>query len=115
MFAGHGGLSNLVVIVDRNGLQQGASTEETNALEPLGDKWRAFGWDVAEVDGHNHAELLQVLAPRPAATKPLAVIARTIKGSGVSYMMGQVGWHHGVPNAEQFALAMAELDQEYGS
>lgn len=114
MFAGHRGLSNLVVIVDRNGLQQGATTEETNTLEPLADKWRAFGWDVAEVDGHDHAALLDVLAPRPGATRPLAVIARTVKGSGVSYMAGQVGWHHGVPNAEQYALAMAEIEQEYG-
>ena len=110
MTAGHRHLANLIAIVDRNGLQQGARTEETAALEPLADKWRAFGWDVAEVDGHNVEQLLVVLgAPIAERKKPLCVIAKTVKGQGVSFMRDQVGWHHGVPNAAQFEQAMQEL------
>ena len=113
MFAGHRGLGNLTAIVDRNRLQQGARTEETNALEPLADKWRAFGWEVAEVDGHDHAALLEVLArPLEPRARPLCVIAHTFKGEGVSFMRDQVSWHHGVPNAEQYAQAMKELEME---
>ncbi|KHL25525.1 transketolase [Croceibacterium mercuriale] len=115
MLAGHRRLGRLTVIVDRNRLQQGARTEDTNALEPLADKWRAFGWQVAEVDGHDHAALLQALdaaaAPRDV---PLCIIAHTFKGHGVSYMRDQAGWHHGVPNAEQYAAALAELEAEAG-
>ncbi|SDA15633.1 transketolase [Sphingomonas sp. NFR15] len=110
MFAGHRGLGKLTVIVDRNRLQQGAGTEDTNQLEPLGDKWRAFGWDVVEVDGHDPAALLAAFddtaAPRD---RPRCIIANTIKGKGVSFMENQAGWHHGVPNAAQYAQALAEL------
>jgi transketolase len=113
MFAGHRKLGNLTVIVDRNRLQQGAGTEDTNGLDPLDDKWRAFGWEVAGVDGHDHAALLAALdaacAPRG---KPRVIIADTHKGQGVSFMRDQAGWHHGVPNAEQYAQAMAELGAE---
>jgi len=110
MFAGHRGLGNLTVVVDRNRLQQGAGTEDTNQLEPLADKWRAFGWEVVEIDGHDPAVLLAAFddaaAPR---TRPRCIIANTIKGKGVSFMENQAGWHHGVPNAEQYATALAEL------
>lgn len=113
MFAGHRGLGNLTVIVDRNRLQQGAGTEDTNGLEPLADKWRAFGWEVVGIDGHDHAALLETFdraaAPR---TKPLVIIADTHKGQGVSFMRDQAGWHHGVPNPEQYAQAIAELEAE---
>lgn len=110
MLAGHRRLDNLTAIVDRNRLQQGDSTESTNALDPLGEKWTAFGWDIAEVDGHNHAALLRVLsAPSIPRTKPLAVIANTVKGHGVSFMENQVHWHHGVPDDEQYATAIREL------
>jgi transketolase len=113
MFAGHRKLGNLTVIVDRNRLQQGARTEETNALEPLADKWRAFGWDVVEIDGHDVAALLEAFdaAARPR-DKPRVLIANTFKGNGVSYMRDQAGWHHGVPNADQLAQAIAELEAE---
>jgi len=113
MFAGHRGLGNLTVIVDRNRLQQGAGTEDTNSLEPLADKWRAFGWDVAGVDGHDHAALLETFdrAAQPRS-KPLVVIADTHKGQGVSFMRDQAGWHHGVPNPEQYTQAIAELEAE---
>ena len=108
MTAGHRGLSNLTVIIDRNGLQQGARTEATVALEPLADKWRAFGWDVIDCDGHDPAALLQALEGR-RGSKPVCVIAKTSKGRGVSFMNDNAAWHHGVPTPEQFALAMKEL------
>ena len=110
MFAGHRKLANLTLIIDRNRLQQGARTEDTNALEPLADKFAAFGWHVESVDGHDHASLLKVLgAPVGGRSKPLCVIAQTHKGQGVSYMVDQASWHHGVPNDAQFAQAMQEL------
>ncbi len=110
MTAGNRKLANLTVIVDRNRLQQGAGTEETNGLDPLDDKWRAFGWHVEMIDGHDHAALLKVLgASVGQRKKPLCVIANTVKGKGVSFMENNASWHHGVPNAEQFALAMKEL------
>jgi transketolase len=111
MTAGHRKLSNLTLIIDRNRLQQGARTEDTVALEPLADKWRAFGWDVEEINGHDHAQLLRVLAaPTTPRHKPLCVIANTIKGRGVSFMCDQAKWHHGVPDSAQFATAMKELE-----
>lgn len=110
MFAGHRKLANLTLIVDRNRLQQGAGTEDTNTLEPLADKFAAFGWHVETVDGHDCAGLLAVLgAPVGARAKPLCVIAQTHKGQGVSYMVDQASWHHGVPNDAQYAQAMKEL------
>ena len=108
MFAGHRGLDNLTAIVDRNRLQQGARTEQTNALEPLADKWRAFGWDVHELDGHDHAALLAAFEAPPAG-KPRFVIANTTKGRGVSFIEDRVEWHHKVPSAEQIIQAIEEL------
>lgn len=113
MFAGHRRLGNLTVIVDRNRLQQGAKTEDTNGLEPLADKWRAFGWEVVGVDGHDHAALLQMFdAAAEPRDKPLVIIADTHKGQGVSFMRDQASWHHGVPNADQYAQALSELEAE---
>lgn len=106
--AGHRKLNRLTLIVDRNRLQQGAGTEETNTLDPLDDRFRAFGWEVVEVDGHDHAALLAVLSA-PPGDKPRAVIAHTVKGKGVSFMEHQAKWHHGVPDEAQFAKAMEEL------
>jgi len=109
MAAGHHKLANLTLIVDRNTLQQGARVAETNDVEPLADKFRAFGWEVVDVDGHDPAALLQAFARAPGRSKPLCIIAHTIKGKGVSYMEDQVGWHHGVPTAAQLDQAMKEL------
>jgi transketolase len=110
MLAGHRRLDNLTLIIDRNGLQQGARVADTNELEPLADKWRAFGWQVEEVDGHDCSQLYDVLSADPAGReRPLCVIARTTKGRGVSFMEHQVGWHHGVPNQAQYEQAMKEL------
>jgi transketolase len=108
MCAGHRELDTLTAIIDRNGLQQGARTEETNRLEPLADKWRAFGWDTIECDGHDHGTLFDVFTA-PRRGKPLCVIARTIKGKGVSFIEDRVEWHHKVPTDEQVELALKEL------
>ncbi|WP_350150772.1 transketolase [Devosia sp. RR2S18] len=108
--AGHRKLENLTVVVDRNRLQQGARTEETATLDPLDDKWKAFGWRVEVVDGHDPGALLEVLSASPKGRgKPLCVVANTFKGKGVSFMHDNVAWHHGVPNKEQYEQAMAEL------
>jgi transketolase len=108
--AGHRRLENLTLIVDRNRLQQGARTEETASLDPLDDKWRAFGWHVETVDGHDHRQLYDVLRASPHGRgRPLCVIANTIKGKGVSFMHDNVAWHHGVPSKEQYEQAMREL------
>lgn len=108
--AGHRKLENLTLIIDRNRLQQGAGTEETIGLDPLDDKYRAFGWHVEMVDGHDVTALHRLLSATPRGRgKPLCVIANTVKGKGVSFMENKASWHHGVPNAEQFAQAMEEL------
>jgi transketolase len=108
MTASHYDLHSLTAVIDRNRLQQGARTEETKRLEPLGDKWRSFGWEVRDVDGHDHAALLRALGPSTTG-QPVAVIANTIKGKGVSFMEDRVEWHHKVPTREQVDLALAEL------
>lgn len=108
--AGHRKLENLTLIIDRNRLQQGARTEDTASLDPLDDKWRAFGWHVEVIDGHDHQHIHSVLSASPKGRgKPLCVIANTFKGKGVSFMHDNVAWHHGVPNKEQFEQAMREL------
>jgi transketolase len=112
MAAAHYELDNLTVIVDRNRLQQGDGTENTMKLEPLADKWRAFGWAVADVDGHDYEVLLETFARLPLAPgRPTCIIAHTHKGQGVSFMQDQVGWHHRVPNAEELATALRELSE----
>jgi transketolase len=98
------------VIVDRNRLQQGATTKETNDLDPLPDKAEAFGFAVVEVDGHDHGELFDVLSAVPfRPSQPTFVIAHTHKGHPVSYMSNNVAWHHKVPSADQLRLALEEL------
>lgn len=110
MTAGHRKLENLTLIVDRNRLQQGMGTEETNGLDPLDEKFRAFDWDAVMVDGHDIGALVDVLAaPRSGMGRPLCVIANTVKGKGVSFMENKASWHHGVPNAEQYRIALEEL------
>lgn len=110
MAAGHRGLERLTVIVDRNGLQQGAATEATSGLEPLGAKLRAFRWGVVEVDGHDHGALLDVFTSLPAEPgRPTFVIAHTHKGHPISFMRDQVKWHNSLPSPEEFEAALEEL------
>lgn len=112
MTAGNHGLDHLCVIVDRNRLQQGAKVEDTNDLAPLPDKLRAFGMEVVELNGHDHAALREAFANVPAASgKPTAIIAHTMKGHPVSFMSDNVAWHHKVPSAEQVEAALTELEQ----
>ncbi|HEX8627834.1 MAG TPA: transketolase [Catenuloplanes sp.] len=108
MTAAHYRLSSLTAVIDRNRLQQGARTEETKQLEPLADKWRSFGWEVREVDGHDHLGLVDAMAASTTG-QPVVVIANTIKGKGVSFMEDRVEWHHKVPDSTQVRAALAEL------
>jgi transketolase len=109
LFAAHHRLSNLVAIVDYNKIQSLASVAETLGLEPFADKWRSFGWDVEETDGHDHAALAAALAPGRETRAPLVVIAHTTKGKGVSFMEGSVLWHYRSPQGEEYAAACREL------
>lgn len=87
-------VTNLVALVDYNKVQAAGLTREILDLEPLADKWRAFGFETVEVDGHNVEALRKVLAPRPNATKPLAVICHTVKGKGLDFAENDAKWHH---------------------
>jgi transketolase len=108
MAAGHRGLSNLMAVVDRNRLQQGARTEDTNGLDDLPAKWRAFGWNAVEVDGHDHAALLQAFSATDPQ-RPTCIVANTVKGKGISFMEDRVEWHHKVPSPDQVQAALLEL------
>ena len=109
LFAAHHRLSNLCAVVDYNKLQSIAPVAETIALEPFADKWRAFGWAVERVDGHDHEALKTALARSGQAERPTCIIADTVKGRGVSFMENQVLWHYRSPQGEEFAAAMHEL------
>lgn len=113
MTAQHYGLDNLVVIVDRNRIQQGDFTEDIIRMDPLAPKWSAFGFAVEELDGHNHRLLHDRLSAVPFVPgKPSCIIANTIKGKGVSFAENKPAWHHGVPTANQLHQAAAELGVE---
>jgi transketolase len=103
-------LDNLTLIIDRNRLQMVDRTERIIGLEPLADKWRAFGWAVREIDGHDHAEIMGALSSLPFETgKPNCLIANTTKGEGVSFIEDRAGWHHRVPTEEELDAALEEL------
>ena len=113
MTAQHYGLDNLTLIVDRNRIQQGDFTENTIRMEPLKEKFSAFGFAVEEIDGHSTSALLERFTHLPLEKgKPSCIIARTVKGKGVSFAENQPAWHHGVPSAEQLAAAAEELGVE---
>jgi transketolase len=108
--AAHYGLDNLVLIIDRNQIQQGDFTEAIIKLNPLAEKWRAFGWHVVEVDGHDYDDLQRVLSSAPQVLgKPTCIIANTVKGRGVSFMENSPKWHHRVPSDQELAAALDEL------
>lgn len=110
MFAAHYGLDNLTAIVDRNGLQQTGRTEERIRLEPLAAKWEAFGWRVLEIDGHSFPQILTALEEAKGTRgRPTVIIAHTIKGKGVSFLEGVVGFHGKATTPEELERALAEL------
>ena len=113
MFAAHYGLDNLVAIVDNNNLQIDGDVREVVGLRAIPEKFRAFGWEVLEVDGHDVEALLEVFATAQGASgKPVCIVASTVKGKGVSFMENQAGWHGKAPNDEQAQQAIAELKGE---
>jgi transketolase len=112
MFAAHHQLDNVVAIVDYNKIQSLASISETLGLEPFADKWRSFGWEVQEVNGHDHDALKDVFSQIPfSACKPSVVIAHTTKGKGVSFMENSVLWHYRCARGQEYEDALQELKQ----
>ena len=113
MFASHNKLDNLVVIVDQNGLQIDGTVEEVGGIEPLDKKFEAFGFEVVKIDGHNFEEIKAALdKARTVKDKPFVILAKTVKGKGVSFMENQVGWHGKACNADELAVATKELEDE---
>jgi transketolase len=108
LFAPHHKLDNLCVVVDYNKIQSFGSVAEVLGLEPLVEKWKAFGWEVREVDGHSHAALAGALVPA-SGSAPVVVIAHTVKGKGVSFMENLLAWHYKSPSKEQLQTALNEL------
>ena len=110
MYASAKKLDNLVAFVDNNNLQIDGTVEEVNSPYPIPEKFAAFGWNVIEIDGHSFEEIENALkAARDCKGKPTAIVAKTVKGKGVSFMENQVNWHGSAPNAEQYETAFAEL------
>jgi transketolase len=110
LFANHYRLSNLTVIIDHNKIQSLDLCENTIELLSLSSKWKAFGWDIMEIDGHNHSQLGKALSIRES-NKPLCIIANTIKGKGISFMENQVLWHYKSPQGDDYNNAIKELEE----
>ena len=104
-------LDNLTAILDKNGLQNDTFVDKVMPIEPVADKWRAFGWNVIEIDGHNMTQIVSTLeCALTLKGVPTIIIANTIKGKGVSFMEDDNNWHYRIPNPEEFARAMKELE-----
>ena len=113
MFASHNKLDNLVVIVDQNGLQIDGTVAEVAGIEPLDKKFEAFGFAVFKIDGHDFEQIEDALQKaKTVKGQPTAILMKTVKGKGVSFMENQVGWHGTAPNKEQYEQATAELQAE---
>lgn len=111
MFAGHNKLDNLVAILDNNNLQIDGSLDEVLSPYPLADKFKAFLWNVIEIDGHDFKQIQNAFATaRNTKGKPTLILAKTIKGKGVSYMENSVKWHGTAPSKEEYEIAMKELN-----
>ena len=111
MFAAHYKLDNLCMIIDNNGLQIDGKVSDVMNTMPYDTKLKAFGWHVIEIDGHNYDEILNAFKEaRETKGQPTAIIAKTIKGKGVSFMENQAGWHGKAPNEEQYLQAKSELE-----
>ena len=111
MFAANKGLSNLTAFVDYNGLQIDGSIEEVNSATPIDKKFEAFNWHTIVIDGHDFDQIEAALREAETVDKPVAIIAKTVKGKGVSYMENAVNWHGAAPNDELAAQAVAELKE----
>ena len=109
MFANHYKLDNLCVIIDCNGLQIDGACEEVMSAEPVDKKLEAFGFDVITIDGNDFDDIEKAFDAFHESNKPFAIIMKTVKGKGVSYMENEVGWHGKAPNQEEYNIAMAEL------
>lgn len=111
LFAPQHGLDNLVAIIDYNKIQSLGRTKEVINLDPFADKWRAFGWAVREIDGHDMEQVVDALSTVPfQAGRPSCIIAHTVKGKGVSFMEDRLLWHYRNPTAEEYKAAVAELE-----
>lgn len=112
MFAGHHNLDNLCLIIDNNGLQIDGPVSEIGGPEPIDEKFKAFGFDVQKIDGHDFNAIEAAFnRAKTVKGKPCAIIAKTIKGKDVSFMENQVGWHGKAPNDEQYQVAMKDLNK----
>jgi transketolase len=109
--AAHYKLDNLTAVIDHNTLQISGHTRDVMSNEPLDEKWRAFGWVVKTVNGHDYAALTEALSHPAEIGKPTCVIANTTKGKGVSFMENVAKWHHGVPGDAELQQAISELDK----
>ncbi|CAG9000819.1 MAG: Apulose-4-phosphate transketolase subunit A [Candidatus Celerinatantimonas neptuna] len=112
LVAAHYKLDNLIIINDKNSLQLAGYTKDIMNTDPLGDKWKAFGMEVIECEGNNMASVVNTLEGLKSNGKPNVVIARTVKGAGVSFIAGKAEWHHRVPKGDEVQLALEELNHE---
>ena len=110
MFAANKGLSNLTAFIDYNNLQIDGTIEEVNSAAPFDKKFEAFGWHTITINGNDFDEIEKAIEESKTIDKPVAIIAKTVKGKGVSYMENNVSWHGAAPNDELFAQAMEELE-----
>jgi transketolase len=108
----HYKLDNLCAMLDRNFTQIDGRTEEIMKIEPIAEKWRAFGWDTVEIDGHDYGQIISAFEKflqNQGTGRPTVIVARTVIGKGVSFMEGDYHWHHGAPTPEQLEQALREL------
>ncbi|WP_077369804.1 transketolase [Anaerosalibacter sp. Marseille-P3206] len=113
MFAAHYKLDNLTVFLDHNGLQIDGRNEDVMNIEPIDEKFKAFGWNVISIDGHNFEEIISAIEEaKNTSGKPTMIIAKTVKGKGVSFMEDQAGWHGKAPSKEEAEKALSELEVE---
>ena len=113
MAAAHYKLNNITAFLDCNGLQIDGPTDQVMSAEPIADKWRAFGWQVQEIDGHDMEQILTAVHhAQEEMERPSIIIAHTVKGKGVSFMENNVNWHGSAPNREQMEQALLELNQQ---
>ena len=111
MFAAHYGLNNLAIFVDYNGLQIDGPVAEVMNPAPFDEKFKAFGWNVMVIDGHNFDEIDAAVKAAKASDKPFAIIAKTVKGKGVSFMENKCEWHGSAPKTEQYEIGMKDLEE----